>query len=154
MFAILGARAMVTDRNVEAVRRLVNFLAVLGILFVVVGLPARFYQVERFVAPFAKASAYLSELNVDVVLVDIVDIYTGINLVRNSPFLTNVPKIVSLDHLSDEELAMVCEKYTIALVDRVTLRRFGLPEIRFMTRAGAGDFDWQRRRRERAGCAE
>jgi len=85
----------------------------------------RAVQVERFVAPFATSSAYIAALPNDVVLVDGLDTWFGIDLVRNDPFLERGPKVLEANRLTDAALDRLCRR-RVALVDFETLQRFGM----------------------------
>ncbi len=125
-------------------------LAVVGIAGLVVALPLRGMQAERFVAPFARAMAYIEALDVDaVVLAE--DVWYGRDLRRNDPWLKDAPKVLSADLLSAAQLRDLCRGRRVVAVDSEQLRHFGIVPL-----VAGEDADilgrWHRARMRTAGC--
>lgn len=95
---------------------------------VALALPLRAFQVEGVVRPFAAASAYLRDLDADVVLVDVDAIWFGEDLVHNDPFLRARPKIMSLADLTPAQIEALCARYSLRLVSYSDVARFGMIE--------------------------
>jgi hypothetical protein len=60
------------------------------------------------------------------VIVDFIDIWFGVDLVRNDPFLRQSPKVMSLFNLKQEKLQELCSRYDIAIFNRYDALRFGI----------------------------
>jgi hypothetical protein len=69
----------------------------------VVLLPARLLQCRQFVEPFARAQAASRAPGAAVVIVNPVSSWYGNDLVRNDPFLRNVPKVMSAFVVTPEQ---------------------------------------------------
>lgn len=89
-----------------------------AVLSVLVALPVHAWQVHRFVAPYARASARIAAADADVVLVNERGVRYGIDLVRNDPFLTNRPIILRLAGLGEARMKALCAQDKVALFDR------------------------------------
>ena len=93
---------------------------------ILVLLPWRAYQVHAFVQPYAAAVGAIERSKADVVVVDIRDIWFGQDLVRNDPFLSKSPKVLSLRDLDETMLRELCGGRDIAIFDRQDAVGFGL----------------------------
>jgi hypothetical protein len=93
----------------------------------VVLLPWRSVQARQFIEPFAKSQAAIERTNVDVVLIDADKSFFAADLVRNSPFLINRPKIMNLIALTADQIDGLCEHQTVALFDATDATAFGVP---------------------------
>ena len=102
--------------------------------------------------PWDEKAGLELESDVFVLVVDDTAVYTGVNFVRNSPLLTNEPKIMLLGSLDDAQLAVLCRNYHTIIVDHTYLARFGLPIIPPEMRPELEEFEPWPRRRDRAGC--
>ena len=107
----------------ELVRRLLVALIVVG---AVIGIPLRLLQVEHFVRPFASAERLLNQQPEDVVIVDTDDIWFGVDLVRNDPYLTNKPKILASSALNHEALTELCANHAPGVFDYPHVARLGM----------------------------
>ena len=91
--------------------------------------PVRAFQVESMVGPYAAASAGIRQIDADVVVIDPLRSWYGIDLVRNDPFLRNRPTVISGLHLAPERLADLCANYDVAVLRRPELAAFGIAEL-------------------------
>jgi hypothetical protein len=101
-----------------------------------VAAPIQFAQARALIAPFANAQAAIRDATVggvkvggapaDVVIVDETGVWYAQDLVRNDPFLTAGPKVMSLQALTEPQLRALCGKARVALFDRTDARRFGV----------------------------
>jgi hypothetical protein len=96
-------------------------------LSMVVLLPLRSVQARQFIAPFAKSQAAIARTNADVVLIDADNTFFAADLVRNSPLLTNRPKIMNLVALTTDQIDQLCKHQTVALFDAADAMAFGVP---------------------------
>jgi hypothetical protein len=132
--ALLAAQGWisVTERDANTQRNPVPVWLSSIALSVLVLLPWRAYQVHAFVAPYAGANEAIENSHADVVIVDVIDIWFGVDLVRNDPFLRGSPKVMSLFNIKEDKLRELCGRYDVAIFDRQDAPRFGLrvgPEL-------------------------
>jgi hypothetical protein len=119
----------ITNRDAEMTKAPAFALAASAALSLVVLLPWRAIQVHSFVEPYAAASAAIERSNADVVVVDPTNIWYGEDLVRNDPFLQNLPKVLVLDFLDEALLRRLCQHHDVAIFDREDAPRFGLLNV-------------------------
>ncbi|HZZ36078.1 MAG TPA: hypothetical protein VFE03_10160 [Caulobacteraceae bacterium] len=100
-------------------------------------LPVRAWQVERWVAPYAAATRAIAAKDADVVIVDPRGMFYGDDLVRNDPFLINRPKVMDLASLSEVKLAAVCRRYRVSVFDERDGGALGIRKIVHTPRADA-----------------
>ncbi len=96
-------------------------------LVVIVGLPLRSVQVERFVGPYAEANRYLHELPGDLVLIDASRIWIWPGVIRNDPFFADRPLVLAMQQLTNDQVRRLCDRYTITFVTDDDLAPLGLP---------------------------
>jgi len=106
--------------------RLARMLAWSSALSLFVLLPIRAVQVNDFVRPFARASAYLESLPQDVVFIDTAGIWIGSDLVRNDPWLRNRPLLVDMDRITPEQRAALASGKSTVEIGFEDLERFGI----------------------------
>lgn len=99
-------------------------------LMVLIGLPMRALQMERFVYPTAASVRHIQAIDSDVVLVDHSGIWYGRELVRNDPFLRNRPKIIGLQSLTPEQVETLCADYSVTVVDYYDFAEYGAVPVR------------------------
>ncbi len=95
-------------------------------LVLVVGLPLRAVQMDALVGPLAAANRHIQSLATDVVLVDAGEVWFRNELIRNDPYLTGQPIVLSLLNLTPEQLREICERYSVTLFDRDDAAGFGV----------------------------
>jgi hypothetical protein len=125
--ALLAAQGWicVTERE-DQLRRHTALLAGSVALSFFVILPWYGYQARTFLLPYENAAKAIASSDAQVVIVDPVDIWYGMDLARNDPFLKNSPKIMVLGFLQEDKMRQVCRDYDTALFDRRDADRFGL----------------------------
>jgi hypothetical protein len=89
----------------------------------------RLFQARDLIEPYARAYHAIAKTDVDVVLVDWIDMAYGIDLVRNDPWLTNKPKVMSLPNLTTARLRELCERYRLAVFDRTSPGAEGIRHV-------------------------
>ncbi len=119
----LWAKQNLADTDRLTAMRLGTLLLLAGVL---VGLPLRMLQTGSFVRPFAEADQYLNSLNVDLIFIDARDIWFGIDLTRNDPFLRNKPKMMVAQYAGGEGLQRLCHGKTAVLIDHTSIEYLGL----------------------------
>jgi hypothetical protein len=127
-FALLAAQGWIwlTDRMPHLRRRLALAMLLSVVASVLVLLPWRLAQVHAFVRPYAAASAAIAGAGADVVLVDASNVWYGVDLVRNDPFLRGSPKVLNLASLQVSQVADICSRYRVAIFDGADASRLGL----------------------------
>lgn len=115
------------DRPTVAVakRAIIGFTA----LVLAVGLPLRAVQMDSYVRPLADAHRFIRSLPTDVVLVDIRKIWFQYDAFRNDPFLADGPIVLSLMHLSPDQVRQVCGAYSVTVVDGDDLAPLGVKTV-------------------------
>jgi hypothetical protein len=92
--ALLAAAGAPTLLRAAGERRGRLVLAGACAVALLVQLPLRALQTERFVRPFAAASRLVQERDADVVLVHADSVWYGRDLIRNDPFLAGQPVVL------------------------------------------------------------
>lgn len=108
-------------------RRRVGTLAIGTVTGLAVILPLHLIQARDFVAPYRTASAALARSPADAVLVDGTGLLYAEDLVRNAPDLSNRPKIMDLNTLTEPQLAALCRRYRVARFGFSEARAFDIP---------------------------
>ena len=98
-------------------------------LLVAVGIPLRALQTEAFVRPYADANRYIHALETEVVLVDAARVWFSNDVIRNDPYLTGQPVVLSYLYLTPEQLRQVCGRYSVTVIDHDDLARFDIPMV-------------------------
>jgi len=104
-YQVIGNIALLAAAGAPAVRAALGdvwtrrWLSAALALTVLVELPMRFTETERFVRPFAAGNAYVRSRDADVVFVHGDRIWYGADLVRNDPFLVR-PIVVRANFLA------------------------------------------------------
>ncbi len=114
-----GQRRALTDLFLATV------VASAGIL-----LPVRAAQTHAFVQPYAVADGAIRHAAGDLVLVDDRASLFTVDLVRNSPLLTNHPVVLDLAALNVGRLGDLCAHHTIVVFDQADAARFGIQTFR------------------------
>ena len=128
--ALLGTTGVATLRRElgdGAVRRAILLS---GVVTLLVQLPIRAWQVERYVRPFARAHEYVRHLDADIVIVDPTTSWYGIDLVRNDPFLRDTPKVLSAFGLRPEDRWALAARFPgnrVHMLRPEELAQFGIP---------------------------
>ena len=111
-FQVLGSLALIAAEGVPAVsnvlgaRRARVWLATGLALALVVQLPLRMVQTERFVRPFAAGVSYVRSRPQPIVIVQASGLWYGDDLIRNDPFLAR-PIVLRRDALAPEAVAEI-----------------------------------------------
>lgn len=134
-YAVLGNMALLAATGVEMLRKslgrtVVRRAVVASVLVtIMIQIPVRAWQVERYVRPFARAHEYIHQIDADVVIIDPTTSWYGIDLVRNGPYLVKKPVVISAFGLRPELKQALAATYgtRVHLVQPEELARFGLP---------------------------
>lgn len=122
-------------------------IVALTLAVIVVGMPLRSAQLERYVAPMAAANRFIHSLPSDIVLVDIARIWFRTGTIRNDPFLESRPLVLSMRYLTPDLLARICQRYSVTYVDYDDLAPFGVMgvETHFAEGKDLSGHDWTMR---------
>jgi hypothetical protein len=107
-------------------RRALTFVVTGIALSILVQLPLRCIQAERFVRPYAHAAEALHAIPADIVALNPLDAWYSADLIRNDPFLEQRPVIVSLFRLTPSAVAALEKNGSARFITRDELARFGL----------------------------
>jgi hypothetical protein len=91
--------------------------------------PIRVWQTWSYVDPYARANAAIAAASADVVVVDDGGplAFNFGTVVRNDPFLTNVPKTLALAAMDDDDVRRLCStRATILIFDGDDAQQFGI----------------------------
>jgi hypothetical protein len=105
-YQVLGSLALIAAAGVEPMRMVLGArrtqMLVAGSLLValLIQLPLRLVQTERFVRPFAAGYDYVTTRNADVVLIHGDSVWYGRDLLRNDPFLHGQPVVLGASVLT------------------------------------------------------
>jgi hypothetical protein len=103
--------------------------AVTAALSLLVLLPIRAWQAHRLVHPYALAHAAIDRAGAQLVLVDDKGSWFTTDLVRNDPYLSNHPIILSLGDLETGQASELCARYTISIFDAASAASFGIRNV-------------------------
>lgn len=97
LLAAVGADVVVRDLGERYTRRIVAASVALTVL---VQWPLRLVQIERFVRPFALASAYLQSRPEEAVVIESDSAFYAHDLIRNDPLFSAGPRILGAPQLT------------------------------------------------------
>jgi hypothetical protein len=126
--ALLAAAGSAPLREALGRVRATRLLVASFIVALVVQLPIRIIDVERFIRPFAAGAEFVRTRSADVVLVHGDSIWYGRDLVRNDPFLRGQPVVLRADGLSPRGRAVLEQRYPgrVIEVSDTELLRLGM----------------------------
>jgi hypothetical protein len=93
---------------------------------ILIQLPLRCIQVEKFVRPYARTAAVLHAMPTDMVALRPHDAWYAADLIRNDPFLEQRPVIVSLYGLTPAAASALEKNGSVRIVTRDDLTRLGM----------------------------
>ncbi len=129
LLAAIGAELLARAVGWRRAARLV--LASVGIT-IVAQIPLRANGVERIVGPYRRGYEWMASLRADAVVFPSDQVMWGRQLLRNDPFLRDVPKIFNADQLPRNFVdSMKARHVSVHVVTKPELERQHLP-IRIM----------------------
>jgi hypothetical protein len=133
LYSVLGSAALLAASATVAltgptggvIRRLVIASSVVAL---VVQVPLRLLQAERFVRPYAATLDFIASRPADVVIVDPSSAYYGRDLIRNDPLSRSRPITLSLTTLTRMDVQELVRRYPgrVYLLTVPELQRLGL----------------------------
>lgn len=123
LVAVAGLHALAQKIDTVVLRRFVIAGAAAALL---VQLPLRAIQAERFVRPYAETAATLHSIPAEMVAIDARHGWYSADLIRNDPFLDNRPIMVSIYGLNSDSVAALEKIGRVRFIDREVLKRLGM----------------------------
>ncbi len=111
-----------SDKSVKVL----SYLSCLLIASLMVSFPMRLIQMREYIQPKMTAYTFLTQQDVDIVLLDVDRIFFGSDMVRNDPYLRNRPLIMELPLLSEKERETICGHYKTTVITYEDIARFGI----------------------------
>jgi hypothetical protein len=105
-------------------------------LAVLVQVPLRFVQGERFIRPYASAYTHVLAKRGDVVVVHPDSVWYGRDLIRNDPFLRGQPVVLNARLLTPQMYAAIVKTHPGRVVDVSSSELLGLGLTRWVRRGG------------------
>ena len=90
-------------------------------------IPVRAFLIERTIAPWLTATEAALAMPADVVIVDRIGIFYGLEIPRNGPYAAERPVVMMLDDLSADQIRRLCGNYRVAVFGVDEARRAGIP---------------------------
>lgn len=125
---LAAAGASIAARQVPR-ERLCALIAASLLVTVVVQLPLRFRQIERFVRPYASAMAFIAARPAPLVAVDFNEGAYAWDLIRNDPLFRGGARVIaySPDNAPPFEALPPAVRDSVYLLSRPDMARFGIP---------------------------
>jgi len=122
-------------------RKALSFLLGTCTLALVVGLPVRCSQAEKFVRPYFLSVEYIKSLPVPLVVFDARTVWSPRDFSRNDPFLKSNPKLFYSDRLTQAQRTRLHQLGDVQIVGGEQLSQFGMPKTQTVKRneKGSGD---------------
>ena len=133
LLAAAGAPSLVAAAGA---RRAQWLLAGSFALAVLVQVPLRFAQGERFIRPYAAAYRHVLAKPVDVVVVHADSVWYGRDLIRNDPFLRDQPVVLNASLLTPQMYATIVKMHPGRVVDVSSTELLALGLTRWLRRDG------------------
>ena len=126
LLGVVGSAMLIRSLGTAPFRKL---LVASFAVTVIVQVPVRAWQIERFVQPFALAQRYVHGIDADAVIIDPTTSWYGVDLVRNDPFGAPGPKVLNAFWLRPSDKAALLERFggRVRLLDSRELAQFGIP---------------------------
>ena len=152
--ALMAAQGWIwfTDHSAHARNRLAFAVLASVAVSVFVLLPWRAHQVYVFVNPYAAASKAIASSKADVVVIDATDIWYGMDLARNDPFLRNSPKVLDLTYLREQQVRELCGRGTVDIFGPEHAQQLGLRVVRSVADDLASENHRRRELMRSLGC--
>jgi hypothetical protein len=90
-------------------------------------IPVRAFLIERTIKPWLAATEAALAMPADVVIVDRIGIFYGLEIPRNGPYAVERPVVMMLDDLSADQIRRLCGNYRVAVFGVEEARQAGIP---------------------------
>lgn len=107
--------------------RMTAWVAACLVIAPILLVPFRFWQIDRMVGPYARASALAAAQDADVVIVDSSRAFYGWDIPRNAAVRLAAPVQIPDMRLSSEDILALCNRYNVAVLGPEALAAVGVP---------------------------
>jgi hypothetical protein len=90
-------------------------------------IPVRGFLIERTIEPWLTATEAALAMPADVVIVDRIGIFYGLEIPRNGPYAAERPVVMMLDDLSADQIRRLCGNYRVAVFGVDEAKQAGIP---------------------------
>jgi hypothetical protein len=90
-------------------------------------IPVRAFLIERTIAPWLAATEAALAMPADVVIVDRLTIFYGLEIPRNGPHAAERPIVMMINDLSPDQIRRLCRDYRVAFFDAEEAQQAGIP---------------------------
>jgi hypothetical protein len=90
-------------------------------------IPVRAILIERTMAPWLMATEAALAMPADVVIVDRIGIFYGLEIPRNGPYAAERPVVMMMNDLSADQIRRLCTDYRVALFGVDEAKQAGIP---------------------------
>jgi hypothetical protein len=90
-------------------------------------IPVRGFLIERTIAPWLMGTEAALAMPADVVIVDRIGIFYGLEIPRNGPYAEERPVVMMLNDLSGDQVRRLCSTYRVAVFGVDQAKQVGLP---------------------------
>jgi hypothetical protein len=90
-------------------------------------IPVRAFLIERTIEPWLVATEAALAMPADVVIVDRITIFYGLEIPRNGPYAAERPVVMMINNLSADQIRRLCSNSRVAFFGADEARRAGIP---------------------------
>jgi hypothetical protein len=90
-------------------------------------IPVRAFLIERTIAPWLVGTEAALAMPADVVIVDRITIFYGLEIPRNGPYAAERPVVMMINNLSTDQIRRLCSNYRVAFFGTDEGRQAGIP---------------------------
>jgi len=90
-------------------------------------IPVRAVLIERTITPWLMATEAALAMPADVVIVDRIGIFYGLEIPRNGPYAEERPVVMMMNDLSAEQIRRLCSSYRVAVFGVDEAKQAGIP---------------------------
>lgn len=92
-------------------------------------IPVRAFLIERTIEPWLVATEAALAMPADVVIVDRITIFYGLEIPRNGPYAVERPVVMMMNALSADQIRRLCANYRVAFFDGDEAQQAGLKTL-------------------------
>ncbi|MEZ5831912.1 MAG: hypothetical protein R3D05_12095 [Dongiaceae bacterium] len=90
-------------------------------------IPVHAFLIERTIAPWLAATKAAQAMSADVVIVDRITIFYGLEIPRNGPYAAERPVVMMINDLSADQIRRLCRNYRVAFFGPGEAQQAGIP---------------------------
>jgi hypothetical protein len=126
MLALIGTAGWLQMERLhgQALRQpvMLCFAATLAVV-----IPVRAFLIERTITPWLAATEAALVMPADVVIVDRIGIFYGLEIPRNGPYAAERPVVMMMNDLSVDQIRRLCADYRVAVFGVDEAKQAGIP---------------------------